>query len=97
MATIERFYIEKLSNISADEKTGIVKITFGVDDPKGEEVVQIIVSAGNFRDIFGKIGETMQKTFGGGGGGGGPRPGGGPKRPGGPPNPNMNYKDLTRD
>jgi hypothetical protein len=89
MSTINRFYVEKVSDISADLKSGIVKITFAVDGPKGGDVMQLIVSAGCLHEMFGLIGETMQKNF-----GSGPRPGDKAPRF---PEPKVQFKDLTQE
>jgi hypothetical protein len=89
MSGIERFYVDKVSDISADQKAGIVKITFSVEGAKGGDVMQMIVSAGHLHQMFGQIGETMQKNF-----GGGPRPGG--KGPG-QFDPKTQFKDLTQE
>ena len=89
MSSIDRFYVDKVSDITTDQKSGIAKITFGVDGPKGGDVVQLVISAGRLHEMFGQIGETMQKTFGGN------RPGGpGGKGPGGA-GPRMKFKDVT--
>jgi hypothetical protein len=90
MGELHRHYVDKVSDITADPKTGIAKITFAVDGPKGGDVMTMIVSAGNLREMFAQIGEKMQKTFDGPQGGGR----GGPKGQRGPA-PNTQFKDLT--
>lgn len=109
MNAINRYYVEKVSEIAPDQTTGNVKITFAVDGKHGGDVCQIIVSVNKLNEIFQRVGEVMQSNFGGGqrpggppggpGGRGGPGPGGrgGPGGPGGRGGPGgpPQFKDLT--
>ncbi len=95
----ERYFVEKITSIAPNKSTGIVKLTFAVsDNGKDDEVVEIVVAAGNLHEIFQEVGQKMQKTFGGMGGPGGP---GGPKLGGpgkkGGGTPFAGFKDLTKD
>lgn len=100
---MKRYYVEKLSKITPNKQTGIVKLTYAVsDEGKDEEVVQLLVSAGDLQAMMQMTGETMQKTFSGmgpGGRGRGPGGKGGPAGPGGKggPGPMKAFKDLTKD
>ncbi len=88
MGITHRHYVEKVANIEADKKSGIVKVTFAVDGKDGE-VFQMIVPVGYLREMFAQIGEKMQSTFERGPGGpGGPQ--GGRRGPG-----NAKFEDLT--
>lgn len=99
---MKRIYVEKLTKISPNKQTGIVKMTYAIsEDGKDEEVIQLLVSAGDLQAMMQKTGETMQKTFAGmgpggpgGRGPGGPRGGPGGKGKGGPM---KAFKDLTKD
>jgi hypothetical protein len=72
--SLPRYYVEKLASLDPDTHTGIVKLTFSVEDESSEEpIVQLVVSAPHLHEIFGKVSATMQKTFGGPGGMGGKR------------------------
>lgn len=93
--SIPRYFIENLRSIEPDARTGIVKLTFGV---KQEDSVQIVVSAPNLHQIFGRIAETMQKTFGGGPGGRGPGPRGQRNAPReSPGEKNARFTDITQE
>lgn len=92
--SLPRYYVENLVSIEPDKKSGMIKMTFGVnksEDGKNkseddkEEIVQLIVHTAHFRGIFGKIGETMQRTF-----------ADGPGRRGGPGDPKKpDVEDIT--
>lgn len=95
MSVLNRYYIEKVSEIDPDPNSGMVKITFAVEGKSGGDVVQVIAHAGKLNEMFREIGEVMQSKFGGsaprqgggrGAGPGGPggRGGGGRGGPGGP-------------
>jgi hypothetical protein len=89
MAT-PRFYVEKVTSIETAQETGMVRLTFGVSEQgKDENVVQLVIHAGDLNKAFQSVGQKMQSTFGGAGGPGGPggRPGGRPGGPGGPKGP----------
>jgi hypothetical protein len=76
-ASLPRYYVEKLQSLEPNVQTGIVKLTFSIAEKSEEQaVVQLIVSVPHLHEIFGKVGETMQKTF------GGRPPGGGKQRHG---------------
>ena len=92
--SIPRYYIEKIASVQPNKDTGIVKITFAIDEEKkAEDVVQLIVSAGNLQQIFQTIGETMQNKF--GGNMRGQRSPGGQNK-GGKNSPSRGFKDLTK-
>lgn len=93
MADIQRYFVDKTIDISGDPRTGVAKITLGVDGTGGGPTVQLIVPVGFLRAMFDEVGEKMQKTFGDSRGGGGGQRGG----PGGKPGPrgNAQFKDLT--
>jgi hypothetical protein len=92
--SIPRVYVDGLSRVEPDKKTGLVKLTFNVNEPGGkEDAVQIVINVEALNQVFQKVGEKMQATFGGGPGGrpgnrGGGRPPG--ERQGG-------FRDLTQD
>lgn len=73
MSAVNRYYVEKVSDIDPDQNTGTVKITFAVEGKNGGDVVQIIAPVGKLNEMFHQVGETMQARF---GGGSGPRAGG---------------------
>lgn len=94
-----RIFVEKLVSVNADPQTGLVKIALGVDEGgKVETTVNLVLSAGHLREIFGTVGQTMQKTFSEGGPGRGPRRG--PPGEGGPreerPFDQAKFKDITK-
>jgi hypothetical protein len=94
MAELHRHFVDKVTDITADQKSGIAKITFGVSGPGGGDVMQMIVPVGYLREMFAQIGEKMQSTFESGGRPGPGGPGGpGPRGPRGAPN--TQFKDLT--
>ncbi len=93
MSAIDRYYVEKVSEIAPDQTTGNVKLTFAVEGRNGGDVVQLIVSVNRLNEIFQQVGQTMETSFGGqrsggrpgaGPGGGRGGPGGGRGGPGGP-------------
>lgn len=87
-----KYFVDQVSSVNPNKQNGIVRITFGVDDGgKSEDAVQVIVSASDLQGMMQKIGETMQKSF----GGGGPGPGGRGGK--GKPGPMQSFKDLTKD
>jgi len=87
--SIPRYFVEKVTTVFPNKDTGIVKITLAiVNQEKNEEVVQLLVSAGQLQEIFETVGETMQKTFGGNMGN---RRGPGGKKPS-----FRGFKDLTK-
>ncbi len=75
-----RFFVEEISNVEPDVKTGLVKLTFSIkDNGKPSPEVQIVMHVDALNQAFQTVGEKMQKTFGQGG-----------RRPGGrPPNQDM--------
>ena len=90
--SIPRHYVEEISNIEPDVKSGIVKLTFSVTD-KGKPVpeVQLVMPVDALNKAFKSVGEEMQNTFGGGGG----RPPRGQRRPPGQKGGRPLPKDLT--
>jgi hypothetical protein len=89
MAEINRYFIDDVTDISGDTRSGVAKITLGVSGTGGGPTVQLIMPVGFLRSLFEEVGEKMQKTFG--------EPRGG-QRPGGkgqPPRGNAQFKDLT--
>lgn len=92
--TTPNFYVEDVSKIEPDTRSGIVKLTFSAEIGGGEtDQVTIIIPAGALNMVFQKVGQTMQKSFGSGPGGPGGPPGPGRQRgPGG-----KSFKDLTEN
>lgn len=101
--SLPRHFVERITAVKPNKKTGIVKLTFALNDEgKSENVVQLMVSAGDLQEIMQEIGQTMQKTMSQGGPGGpgmgrGPGPGPGPGKGGKPAAPLQAFKDLTKD
>lgn len=90
-----KYFIENVSQIDPNKANGIVKLTFGASSDGGaEEVVQLIVSVGDLQGVMQKIGETMQKAFGGGGGQQRGNKGGPPQKGG---SPFSGFRDLTKE
>ena len=95
--SIPRLYVDGLSRVEPDQRTGMVKLTFEVQEPGGaEDALQVVIHVESLNKMFQKVSEKMQATFGGGGPGG---PGGMPpgKRGGRPPKKGQsNLRDLTQ-
>jgi len=85
----QRFYVDRVTDIETNQESGMVRLTFGVSEKgKDEEVVQLVIHAGDLNKAFQSVGQQMQSTFGGAGGPpGGGRAGGRPGGPGGPKGP----------
>ncbi|MEL6503944.1 MAG: hypothetical protein AAFO61_00400 [Pseudomonadota bacterium] len=98
--TLQRHYVERITSVKPNKKTGMVKITFAINDEgKSENVTQLLVHAADLQEIMREIGETMQKTMGPGGPGGprGPGPGPGKGKGGKGAPPLQSFKDLTKE
>jgi hypothetical protein len=87
--SIPRFFVDGISRIDPDRRTGIVRLTFDVKDGNStEETVQLLIHVDSLNQAFQRVGETMQSTF---------SKGGGPGR-GRPPEPQKSgFRDLTED
>ena len=84
------FYVEDVTRIEPDPRSGIVKLTFSASiGGENVEQVTLVIPAAALNAAFQKVGQTMQKTFAGGPMGGPPGPGR-QRGPGG-----TSFNDLT--
>ncbi len=84
-----RHYVETVSRIEPDPRSGMVKLTFSATHAGAEEdQVTLVIPAAALNAAFQKVGQVMQKTFGQGRG-----PGQGPGRQRGPGG--QSFPDLT--
>lgn len=85
-----KYFVETVSRIEPDPRSGMVKLTFAASHGGAEEdQVTLIIPAGALNAAFQKVGQVMQTSFGQGRG-----PGPGRQRgPGGPGG--QGFPDLT--